>query len=115
MPACIAGLRSETFTMTSLPVIIESSTISPSQPEPCGPFLFFEEFFFVELSSVFSCPFDNTVTVSDKFFFFLFFLSSDSVVMRFWGISSSRGEKLESVVSDPFLAESTSLPEWSGI
>ena len=75
--------------MTSLPVMIESSTISPSQPEPCGPFLVFNKFFFVELLSVFPSSLDSTVTTSDCLSIFFSSLSSLFVVFRFGGISSS--------------------------
>ena len=67
MPACIAGLGSETFTMTSLPVMIESSTVSPSQPELCGPIFVFNPFLFCELLSLFPFSFDRTVAGPARF------------------------------------------------
>ena len=66
IPACLAGLGSETFTMTSRPVIMESSTVSPSQPELCGLFVF-NPFLFSELLSLFPFSFDSTVAGSARF------------------------------------------------
>ena len=80
MPACLAGLGSETFTMTSRPVIMESSTVSPSQPELCGPLFVLNVFFFCESLSVFLFRLIVLLPVQLAFLFvdfrlcFLFFL-----------------------------------------
>jgi hypothetical protein len=114
MPACFAGLGSETLTITSRPVIIESSTISPSQPEPWGSFLIFEEFFFSGFLLAGSSPSESIF--SEYSFEFSEISFSIVVVICFGGVSSS---VVSGVRLSPFWAsvslESLLLSEWSGI